>query len=94
MLSFIYFFKLSSAASWQSLPGQHKLCYLLSLAPRYQRIWKGRDKIHLERERRSRLPKAGAVTKIKQRFAFVSSKANPLLRRALKTMLSLKTTTE
>jgi len=40
MLYFIYFFKLPSAASWQLLPGQHKLYYLLSLAHHHKRIWK------------------------------------------------------
>lgn len=49
---------------------------------------KGCDKIHLERAWKSRLPKAGVITKIKQRFSFVS----PVLPRALKeTTLSLKT---
>lgn len=52
MLYFIYFFKLSSAASWQLLPGQHKLYYLLSLAHHHKRIWNAVTKfIWRERER-------------------------------------------
>lgn len=51
----------------------------------------GCDKIHLERAQKSRLPKAGVITKIKQRFSFVSS----VPQRAIKeTILSLKTNTK